>query len=71
MLPMVGLAAAPEMIPGISVARGLQVVAGAGFLLYCLVFFGLLIARLRLRARSSASRARDADTTDVATADRP
>lgn len=67
---MVGLAAAPEMIPGISFARGLQAIAGAGFLLYCLIFFGLLLARLRLRAPSSGADGDGARPADAAPAAR-
>jgi hypothetical protein len=52
-LPLAGLAAAPEMMPGIPLARALQATAGAGFLVYCLVAFGLLVARLCIRTRAS------------------
>lgn len=68
-LPLVGLAAAPEMIPGIPVARALQATAGAGFLLYCLVVFGLLVARLRLRVRPAVTDPSAAGRPDRATVD--
>jgi len=70
-LPLVGLAAAPEMVPGIPVARALQATAGAGFLLYCLVVFGLLVARWRLRAGATATDPSAAGREDLAAVDRP
>lgn len=69
-LPLVGLAAAPEMIPGIPVARALQATAGAGFLLYCLIVLGLLLARIRLRARPSATGSRAPGAKDLSAVDR-
>ncbi|MQS36708.1 hypothetical protein FFZ77_14130 [Streptomyces katsurahamanus] len=65
-----GLAVAPDEIPGIEVARVLQATAGAGFLLYCLVALGLLAARLRLRARTSATGVGPTGWQDRAAADR-
>ncbi|MFF4499196.1 hypothetical protein [Streptomyces sp. NPDC001401] len=41
--------AAPEAIPGLPLAKALQAVAGAGFLLYCLTACLILLARIRLR----------------------
>ncbi|MDP9612062.1 hypothetical protein JOF35_004339 [Streptomyces demainii] len=69
-LPLVGLAAGPEMIPGIPVARALQATAGAGFLLYCLTVLGLLVARLRLRARPSAAGSLASGAKDLSAVDR-
>jgi hypothetical protein len=59
-LPLVGLAAVPEEIPGISLAKAFQAMAGAGFLLYLLIVFGLVVARFRVRVGSTpaARRAR-------------
>ncbi|OKI37432.1 hypothetical protein A6A29_40675 [Streptomyces sp. TSRI0281] len=54
-LPLVGLAASMEEIPGSPVASALQATAGAGFLLYLLVVLGLFVARLRLRVRPSVT----------------
>ncbi|WP_157882218.1 hypothetical protein [Streptomyces rubellomurinus] len=42
---MAGLTAAPEVLPGIPFAKGLQEVAGAGFLLYCTTAAVLLLAK--------------------------
>ncbi|MGA5818158.1 hypothetical protein ACPC54_09895 [Kitasatospora sp. NPDC094028] len=44
-LPLAGLTAAPEVLPGIPFAKGLQEVAGAGFLLYCTTAAVLLLAK--------------------------
>ncbi|GHF66241.1 hypothetical protein GCM10010218_54700 [Streptomyces mashuensis] len=45
-LPLAGLTAAPEVLPGIPFARGLQEAAGAGFLLYCAIAVILLSAKM-------------------------
>ncbi|MEU7107580.1 hypothetical protein ABZ951_21355 [Streptomyces sp. NPDC046215] len=45
-LPLAGLTTAPEVLPGIPFARGLQQAAGAGFLLYCATAIALLSIKL-------------------------
>jgi hypothetical protein len=52
MLPLAGMATASKAVPGIPFARGLQIAAGMGFLLYCMIAFGLIAARLWLRRSS-------------------
>ncbi len=51
-LPLAGVMAAPEAIPGLPMARALQATAGAGFLLYCLTACLILLARVRLRRQA-------------------
>lgn len=51
MLPLAGVTAASQDIPGLPWARALQAAAGAGFVLYCLIAFALVTARIWLRAR--------------------
>lgn len=48
-LPLAGMAAAPEAVPGLPLAKALQATAGAGFVLYCLVACILISIRIRLR----------------------
>lgn len=55
LLPLAGAVATPEAIPGLPLARTLQAIAGAGFLLYCLTACLIILARLRLR-RGGGSR---------------
>ncbi|PAU47573.1 hypothetical protein CK936_18000 [Streptomyces albireticuli] len=55
MLPMAGLTATPEVLPGIPFARGLQEVAGAGFLLYVSAAIALLSIKLWFRLHSSGA----------------
>ncbi len=55
-LPFAGLTAAPEVIPGIPFARGLQEAAGAGFLLYCSIAAVLLSAKFWFVLRNSGDR---------------
>ncbi|MDT0451752.1 hypothetical protein [Streptomyces hesseae] len=50
---MAGLTAAPEVLPGIPFARGLQEAAGAGFLLYCAIAVALLTAKFWFVLRNS------------------
>ncbi|WP_190023675.1 hypothetical protein [Streptomyces hiroshimensis] len=50
---MAGLTAAPEVLPGVPFARGLQEIAGAGFLLYCTTAFVIIAAKLWFAARST------------------
>lgn len=50
-LPLAGMAAAPEAIPGLPLAKALQATAGAGFVLYCLTAFVLISIRIRMRRR--------------------
>lgn len=57
MLPLAGMATASRTVPGIPFARGLQIAAGMGFLMYCLVAFGLIAARLWLRRPSARAAA--------------
>lgn len=52
LLPLAGAMAAPEAIPGLPLAKALQATAGAGFLLYCLTAFLILIARTHLRRQT-------------------
>ncbi|MBT2385069.1 hypothetical protein [Streptomyces sp. ISL-11] len=52
-LPMAGLTAAPEVLPGVPFARGLQQAAGAGFLLYCTAAIALLSIKLWLHMRGT------------------
>lgn len=59
MLPLAGMATASRTVPGIPFARGLQIAAGMGFLLYCLIAFGLMAARLWLRRPSARAAAVD------------
>lgn len=54
MLPLAGMAGVPEVIPGIPCAQALQATAGAGFMLYCLIAFVLLSARIWLRGRTDS-----------------
>uniref|UniRef100_A0AAU2VBX5 Uncharacterized protein n=1 Tax=Streptomyces sp. NBC_00003 TaxID=2903608 RepID=A0AAU2VBX5_9ACTN len=51
-LPLAGMAAAPEAIPGLPLAKALQEAAGAGFIVYCLIACLLLLARIGLRRHS-------------------
>ena len=51
LLPLAGAMAAPEAIPGMPLAKALQETAGAGFLLYCLTAFLIILARIRMRRR--------------------
>jgi hypothetical protein len=51
LLPLAGAMAAPEAVPGLSMAKALQETAGAGFLLYFLTACLILLARIRLRRR--------------------
>ncbi|GHC55858.1 hypothetical protein GCM10010507_35420 [Streptomyces cinnamoneus] len=55
-LPLAGLTAAPEVMPGIPFARGLQEAAGAGFLLYCAIAAALLSAKFWYVLRNSGDR---------------
>lgn len=55
-LPMAGLTAAPEVLPGIPFARGLQEVAGAGFLLYVSTAIALLSIKLWFRLHGAGDR---------------
>lgn len=50
-LPLAGMAAAPEAIPGLPLAKALQATAGAGFALYCLTALILISIRIRMRWR--------------------
>ncbi|GAA0622795.1 hypothetical protein GCM10010394_61920 [Streptomyces crystallinus] len=50
-LPLAGMAAAPEAIPGLPLAKALQATAGAGFALYCLTALVLISIRIRMRWR--------------------
>ncbi|QLE71629.1 hypothetical protein FGW37_08460 [Streptomyces rectiverticillatus] len=52
-LPMAGLTAAPEVLPGIPIARGLQEAAGAGFLLYCASAFVIIAVKLWFAVRAT------------------
>ena len=52
LLPLAGAMAAPEAVPGLPLAKALQATAGAGFLLYCLTAFLILLARIGLRCRA-------------------
>jgi len=56
LLPLAGAMAAPEAIPGLSLAKALQATAGAGFLLYCLTVCMILLARIRLRRQAHKPR---------------
>ncbi|MFC5723077.1 hypothetical protein ACFP1Z_23190 [Streptomyces gamaensis] len=50
---MAGLTlAAPAVLPGLPIARGLQEAAGAGFLLYCATAVTLLSVKLWFQLRS-------------------
>lgn len=55
-LPLAGLMAAPEVLPGVPFARGLQEAAGAGFLLYCSTATILLLVKFWFAFRSSGDR---------------
>jgi hypothetical protein len=55
MLPLAGMTGAPKVIPGIPYAKALQATAGAGFMLYCLVAFTLLLVRIWLRSTRDRS----------------
>ncbi|MBZ4318848.1 hypothetical protein JNW98_05585 [Streptomyces sp. SCA2-4] len=56
-VPLAGLtAAAPEVLPGLPYARGLQEAAGAGFLLYCSIAAVLLSLKFWYRIRNSGGR---------------
>ncbi|MEV4438170.1 hypothetical protein AB0K09_03990 [Streptomyces sp. NPDC049577] len=55
-LPLAGLTAAPEVMPGIPFAKGLQEAAGAGFLLYCSVAVVLLSAKAWFQVRNHGDR---------------
>jgi hypothetical protein len=55
-LPMAGLTAAPEVLPGIPFAKGLQEAAGAGFLLYCTTAIALLLIKLWLHLQRAGDR---------------
>ncbi|MGW2597243.1 hypothetical protein [Streptomyces klenkii] len=52
-LPMAGLTVAPQVLPGIPFAKGLQEAAGAGFLLYCTSAFVLIAVKLWFAARGT------------------
>lgn len=52
-LPLAGLTAAPEVLPGIPFARALQEVAGVGFLLYCTTAIVILSAKIWFLARNA------------------
>lgn len=55
-LPMGGLTAAPEVLPGIPFARGLQEVAGVGFLLYVSTAIALLSIKLWFHLHGTGDR---------------
>ncbi|CAM5571002.1 hypothetical protein ACSNOH_10775 [Streptomyces sp. URMC 127] len=55
-LPMAGLTVAPEVLPGIPFARGLQEAAGAGFLLYCATALTLIAVKLWFAVRAAVDR---------------
>ncbi|MFH8785605.1 hypothetical protein [Streptomyces roseoverticillatus] len=55
-LPMAGLTAAPEVLPGVPFARGLQEAAGAGFLLYCTSALVIIAAKFWFAARGTQGR---------------
>lgn len=55
-LPMAGLTTAPEVLPGIPFARGLQEAAGAGFLLYCAIALTLISVKLWFAVRNLGER---------------
>lgn len=57
LLPLAGAMAAPEAIPGLPLAKALQAIAGAGFLIYCLTACLILLARIHLRRRGQGMRA--------------
>lgn len=52
-LPLAGLTAAPEVLPGIPFARALQELAGAGFLLYCATAMAILSAKIWFLLRNA------------------
>lgn len=56
-LPLAGMAAAPETVPGLPLAKALQATAGAGFALYCLTACVLISIRIRMRWRKNSKTA--------------
>ncbi len=55
-VPLAGLTAAPEVLPGLPYARGLQEAAGTGFLLYCSIAAVLILLKCWYRIRNSGDR---------------
>ncbi len=66
-LPMAGLTAAPEVLPGIPFAKGLQEAAGAGFLLYCTAALVIIAAKLWFAARNTPDHSAPAPGTPAGT----
>lgn len=52
-LPMAGLTATAQVIPGLPYAQGLQEAAGAGFLLYAATAIAMLSLKLWFHLRNS------------------
>lgn len=49
LMPLAGVVAAPEVIPGLPLAKALQAIAGFGFVLYCLTACLIILTRIRVR----------------------
>ncbi|CAM5639299.1 hypothetical protein KAURM247S_05200 [Kitasatospora aureofaciens] len=55
-LPLAGLTAAPEVLPGLPFAKDLQEAAGAGFLLYCFLAVALIGVKFWFAFRNPGDR---------------